>query len=114
MRIKEKIVGNVEVLTVSGSMMGGPESSILHEKVKKLIENGIINVIVDLRKVKWINSPGIGVLMGCFTSLARKNGNLVLANATKKVKSILTITQLIEFFENYDSVDLAISRFSQN
>jgi len=37
MKIKEKIEGDIAVLYVSGNMMGGPETTALHDKVKSLI-----------------------------------------------------------------------------
>ena len=41
MKIKEKIEGDVAVLTISGNMMGGPETMTLHDKVKSLGADGI-------------------------------------------------------------------------
>lgn len=111
MRIKEKIDKNIAVLSISGHMMGGPETAGLHEKIKSLIDDGIKKIVIDLQKVKWMNSSGVGVLMASFGTVARVNGNLKLANVTDKVHSLLVITQILQFFETYDSVDRAVSGF---
>jgi anti-sigma B factor antagonist len=111
MKIKEKMEGDIAVLTVSGNMMGGPESAVLHEKVKSLITDGLKNVVIDIKGVKWMNSSGLGVLMACMTSLQQVGGKLKLASVTEKVKSILMITKLIELFETYENSDRAVAKF---
>lgn len=111
MKIKEKMHGDVAVLTVSGNMMGGPESNQLHDKVKSLIADGFKKVVIDIKGVKWMNSSGLGVLMACMTSLQNAGGNLKLASVTDKVKSILMITKLIEIFETYETADRAVAKF---
>ena len=111
MKIKEKVERNVAILTISGNMMGGHENSALHEKVKSLIADEVKNVIIDLKKVKWMNSSGLGILMSCWGSLGREGGNLKLANVSEKIDSILMITQLVQFFETYESVERALASY---
>jgi len=111
MAIKEKIVGNVAVLTVSGKLMGGKETLEVHEHVKNLISDGIKKIVIDLSKVKWMNSQGIGVLMASYTSLVKAEGFLRLSGVINKVKSILMITQIITFFDVYDTADRAVANF---
>ena len=111
MQIKEKIEGDVAILSLSGKMMGGPETAELQELVKSLIGDNITKVIVDLAKVKWMNSSGLGSLMGALTSMRNADGDLKLANVTVKVQSLLMITQLMTIFKTYNSVDRAIASF---
>lgn len=111
MKIKEKVERNVAILTVAGNMMSGPETNELHEKVKSLMGDGIKRVIIDLSKVKWMNSSGLGTLMSCWGSLSKGGGDLKLAGATEKVKSLLIITQILQFFENYENVERAKASF---
>ena len=111
MKIKEKIEGDVAIITVTGNMMGGPETTALHDKMKSLIADGLKRVVVDLKGVKWMNSSGLGVLMACMTSLNNAGGNLKLASVTEKVKSLLMITQLMRIFDTYESADRAVASF---
>lgn len=111
MKVKEQMAGDVAVITVSGNMMDGREAGVLHETVKRLIEDKVRKVVIDLKKVKWMNSSGLGVLMASWGSMSRENGQIKLANATEKVKSLLVITQLLQFFENYEGVDEAVASF---
>jgi len=103
--------GDVAVLTVSGNMMGGPETSALHDKVKSLISDGIKKVVIDIKGVKWMNSSGLGVLMACMSSLQQADGKLKLASVTEKVKSILIITKLVEVFDTFETAERAVANF---
>jgi len=109
MKIKEKIDNHVAVLTLSGKMMGGPETQALHDHIKGLIADGVKKVVIDLGDVKWMNSTGMGVLMASMTTLKNADGKLALARVTEKVQSLLLITQLIKVFTTYETVERAIS-----
>lgn len=111
MKIKERMEGDVAVLTLSGKMMGGPETMALHERIKSLIADGIHNVVIDLHGVKWMNSSGLGVIMACMTSLQQANGKLKLASVTDKVQSIMMITKLIQVFDTYENAERAVAKF---
>jgi len=109
MKIKERIENHIAVLALSGKMMGGPETTALHDHIRGLLGDGINKVVIDLSGVKWINSSGLGVLMAAMTTLKNSDGQMKLANVTEKVESLLMITQLMRIFETYDSVDRAVS-----
>jgi anti-sigma B factor antagonist len=114
MKIKEKIENNVAILVLSGKMMGGPETTALHDHIRGLLGDGITKVVVDLGGVKWINSSGLGVLMAAMTTLKNSNGMMKLANVTEKVESLLMITQLMRIFDTYDTVDRAVAAMSES
>lgn len=101
----------VAVLGVKGNLMGGPETISLHEKVKELIEQDKKKIVIDLSHVKWMNSSGLGTIMGCLTSLKNAQGDLKLCGVTEKVKSLFMITKLITLFETYATQQEAIKAF---
>ena len=111
MNIEVKDIGGAAVLDVRGNLMGGPETISVHDKVKELIEIDRKNVVIDLSRVKWMNSSGLGTIMGCLTSLKNAGGELKLCGVTEKVKSLFMITKLITLFETYGTVDEAVKAF---
>lgn len=111
MNIDLKEMGDVTVLGVKGNLMGGPETVSVHDKVKELIEGGKNKVVIDLAQVKWMNSSGLGTIMGCLTSLKNADGDLKLCGVTEKVKSLFMITKLITLFETHATVDEAVKAF---
>ena len=67
MKMTETISDKVVVLELSGKIMGGPDATLLTEKLHQLIESGKTQVIVDLSQVSWMNSSGLGILIGGLT-----------------------------------------------
>jgi len=111
MKIDMKEIGDVTVMIVKGKLMGGPETISVHDQVKELIEQDKKKVVIDLSHVAWMNSSGLGTMMGCLTSLKNAGGDLKLAGVTEKVKSLFMITKLITIFETYDTSDEAAAAF---
>jgi len=103
--------GRIAVLTLKGKMMGGPEMQELHDHIKGLMNDGVNNVVADLGKVKWLNSSGLGALMGALTTLRNEGGDLKLAHTSDKINSLLMITKLMSIFETYEDVESAVKAF---
>jgi anti-sigma B factor antagonist len=112
MQLSETENNGVAILMPSGKIMGGPDATILREKIHDLVKGGKLNVVIDLARVDWMNSNGLGILIAGMTTLRDNLGDLKLANVTEKVQSLLTITKLITVFEAYDSVDDAVASFT--
>ena len=111
MNIEVNELGDVTVLKVKGNLMGGPETIAVHDQVKKLVGQNKNKVVIDLSSVKWMNSSGLGTMMGCLTSLKNADGELRLTGVTEKVKSLFIITKLITLFDTHDSVEDAVKAF---
>jgi anti-sigma B factor antagonist len=107
MKVKERIREGVAVVSVSGKMMGGPEQQECHNRIKELIEDNMPWVVLDMGKVEWLNSSGLGLLMSCLTSCRNAGGDLVVAQAAKKVNSLFMLTQVIKVFDTYETIDEA-------
>lgn len=111
MNISHREENGVVVIEPKGKIMGGPESTALHDLLHEIIEQDKSRVVIDLGKVDWMNSTGLGLLISGLTSLRKAGGELKLANVTEKIQSLLTITKLITVFKAFDSVDEAIKSF---
>lgn len=111
MNLTDREQDGVIILVPTGKIMGGPDASLLHDKLYEYIEQDKKQVVIDLAQVDWMNSTGLGILISGLTTLRNNEGTLKLANVTEKIKSLLTITKLAPVFESYDSVDEAIKSF---
>lgn len=105
---------NAVVITFKGNVMGGPATAKLHESLNELKEQGKLNVIVDLAKVKFMNSSGLGMLISALTTMRNAGGDLRLANPASKIRSLLVVTRLVTVFEHYDSVKEAVDSFKED
>lgn len=111
MNIKEKMEGDVAVVALKGNLMGEPDTTEVRDKIYSLLQDDVKKVVLDLGKVKWINSSGLGSLIAAMTSVKNKGGDMRLANITEKVESVFMITQLIKVFKTYETVDRAVASF---
>ncbi len=111
MKMKQTEQDNIIILELSGKIMGGPDAALLNEELYGLIEEGKTKVVADLSKVDWMNSSGLGILIGGLTTMRNNGGNLKLVNITERIKSLLMITKLLNVFETFDSVDEAVASF---
>jgi anti-sigma B factor antagonist len=108
MKVKESISEGIALLSISGKMMGGPDHTILHDKVRGLISDNMNWVVMDLGKVEWLNSSGLGLLMGCLASCRGAGGDMVVSRADRRVNSIFMLTQVIKVFETFETNEEAI------
>ena len=111
MKIKDDFKEGVAIIKLEGKVMGGDDATMFHGKVHEYVNNGFKKVVVDLAKVEWMNSVGMGMLISALTTLKGNDGQLRIANATDRIHSLLTITQLVRIFDTYDSVEEAIESF---
>jgi anti-sigma B factor antagonist len=113
MAIKEQTINDVVVIELKGKLMGGTETLEIHDKVKDLIAKGNIRVVADMEKVAWMNSTGLGALMGAMTSLRNAKGDLKLAKIPDNVENLLVITKLVTIFDTFDTVNEAVSAYKK-
>lgn len=111
MKINHHEENGIVIIAPKGKIMGGPESTALHDLLHDLIEQKKTKVIIDLAKVDWMNSTGLGLLISGLTTLRKAEGELKLANVTDKIQSLLTITKLVTVFKSFDSIDEAVKSF---
>ncbi len=108
MAVKTRVMEDVGVVKVKGNLIGGDETTEVHEAVKRLVAEDIKKIVIDLHRVKWMNSHGIGMLMGCYSTAQNAQGKLAVSRISDKVKDLLTMTQVIKLFDVFESVHQAV------
>lgn len=81
----------------------------LRERLIALVDDGVRKVIVDLSRVEFLDSTGLGVLVGGLKRLRSVGGDLVLVCSHERLLKIFRITGLDRVFTLHDSVDEAVS-----
>ncbi len=111
MKITEDFKGDVAIIGLEGKVMGGPDATIFHGKLHEYSNSGKKKVVVNLAKVEWMSSVGLGMLISALTTMKNNSGQLHLANVTENIESLLTITRLVTIFQTFDTVEDAIKAF---
>jgi anti-sigma B factor antagonist len=112
MKIKERKRDGVAILDVTGKIMGGSDSVALDGTLKTLIYEGTKNVIVNLEKVNWVNSTGLGILISGYTTVRNNGGELKLLKVSSRIQNIFMVSKLHTVFESYNDEDEAVRSFS--
>ena len=68
------------MLAVTGALMSGPEVAECHEHVKRLVKDGLTNIVVDFAKVKWFGSSMLGVMTASLTTVRNSGGDIRLGS----------------------------------
>ena len=111
MQIRSSRRDGVAVLSLDGDVLGGPDGSALHDALAEARGDGPLQAVVDLAGVRFMNSSGLGMLVGALTSARNTGGDLRLAAVGDRVSAILKVTQLDGVFQQFDSVDDAVASF---
>ncbi len=111
MNISERKLNDVTVFDLEGRFVLGVDRQFkLH--VTANIEAGVRKIIVNLAKLDYMDSSGLGELISCYIYMQRVNGQIKLLHLSDRLSNLLVTTKLITVFETYDSEAAAISSFT--
>ena len=110
-KIEERVSGQVTVLDIVGklTMDQGPEH--LKDKINSLISEGRTHIVLNLEKVPYIDSLGLGQLVASYGSVMKTGGALKLLHVSSRNHDLLSITRLVTVFESFDSEAEAVQSF---
>jgi anti-sigma B factor antagonist len=111
MQIAERDSGAVTVLDLSGRITMGEDGNLLKDKLQSLLHQGKKNILFNLAQVSYVDSAGLGAIVSAYTTVTREGGSLKLANVTKKLQDLLSITKLLTVFETFDSEGEALRSY---
>ena len=111
MQIAERDSGAVTVLDLSGRITMGEDGNLLKDKLQSLLHQGKKNILFNLAQVSYVDSAGLGAIVSAYTTVTREGGALKLANVTKKLQDLLSITKLLTVFETFDSEGEAVRSY---
>ncbi len=80
----------------------------LREKLVELVSDGHYRIMVDMTKVEFLDSTGLGVLVGGLKRVRSHDGTLGLVCNQERILKIFRITGLTKVFPIYDSLDEAL------
>ena len=86
-------IGDCAVIQVTGEV-DVYTAPILREQIRELVAKGAVHLIADLGRIDFIDSTGLGALVGGLKRLREADGSLALAISTPRILHILQITGL--------------------
>ena len=111
LKLSTRTVEGVTILDCTGRVVFGDESSQLRDEVKRILEK-TPNLVLNLHDVSYIDSGGLGTLVGLFTSARSAKGNIKLAGLNHRVIDLLQVTKLLTVFDTYPTDAEAVKSFA--
>ncbi len=111
MKATVRQTGQVSVVDLSGRITIGEGDMVLRERVQELLENGQGQILLNLEKVPYMDSSGIGELVAGYKRAKKKSGTIKLLNASARVRKLLELTRLDGVFETFRDEKEALSSF---
>lgn len=100
----------VELVEVNGEIDIYTSPSV-KESINSLIAKGSYNFIINLDQVRYIDSTGLGVLIGALKKVREHDGHIYLVCVDQQIKKVFNITGLVKIFRIFESNDEAVSAF---
>jgi anti-sigma B factor antagonist len=100
-------------LSLGEALAFGPGSDlVLTDAIRHLAEKGYKKIILNLAGVKYVDSSGVGQLVGALTTARGEGVALKLVNPVKQVSDLLRMTKLYTVFDIREDENAAIDSFS--
>ena len=109
MFVDKKRIEGMSLLTVEGIIKLGESAEFLAENLKRILEKDDGHVLLDLSKINYIDSTGIGELVAYLGRFGDRDRKLILINPAERIRKLLELAQLASLFPTYDSLDSALA-----
>jgi len=111
-KVSTRMVDGVVVVDLFGQLKLGEGTSRLREVVQELLGQGYRKLLLNMENVLHIDSSGIGELMGCYSSVKNRGGELKLLQLHKNVRNLLEVTRLYSIFDTHEDLASAVRAYS--
>lgn len=103
--------GSVSIVDLSGRITLGEGSGLVRSTIKGLVSAGKKNILLNLAEVSYMDSAGLGELVGSYATVSNQGGSIKLLNTQGKVSDLLAITKLYTVFAAFSDEATAVDSF---
>lgn len=111
LKIQPRNHGDVTILDIAGKITIGRGDVELRNAIDTVLAAGRCNLLLNLEKVKRIDSSGVGEIVAASNHVANHGGQLKLLKLSAKVSDVLQTTQIMSVVEVHDDEAEALSSF---
>ncbi len=102
-RIRKKMMGDVAILEINGRLEPYEEGDELVSEVERILKEGTNRIALNVQRVSFISSLGVGSLINSLRLVQKKEGALCLVNPSYSVRQILDVSKLSSLFAIFGS-----------
>ncbi len=108
---KTRREGNVTIVDLSGKVTLGENTGILRDELRSLMAQGDKNILLNMKDVSYVDSAGLGELVGAYTTAANQGGSVKLLHMQSKMKDLMQVTKLHTIFPAFEDEKEAVRSF---
>jgi len=90
-------------------LVGEQDDYDLWKEIERILHGGTKKIVLDLSKIKWTNSTGIGILVSSWTMATKEKAELVLVNDSPRLENIFKVTNLKYIMKIFATLDEALA-----
>lgn len=114
LKINIRETPNVAILDMSGRVTLGDALGDFRDSIREALAGDRKNILLNLAEVSYIDSSGLGQLIGSYATITDRGGQMKLLNLQKKVTDLMQITKLLTIFETFDNEAKALASFAKS
>jgi anti-sigma B factor antagonist len=103
--------GAVSLVEVTGRLTSF-EAKAFREMIHNLLRNGKTNIVLNLTRLEYLDSSGIGELVRNYMTTVKRGGAMRVVGLAPKVEEILKVTQLYQVFPEFPDEVTALESFA--
>ena len=111
MQVIERRIGDVTILQLIGRLELETGDLILRDTINRLVEDGQVKLVLDMKEVTRLDSAGIGMLVSKYLTVRRAGGTIKLLHPTERTDHLMDITKLTTVFQVFDDEASAVKSF---
>ncbi|MDR3595028.1 anti-sigma F factor antagonist [Clostridium sp.] len=108
MDLKFEKKDNILITTLSGELDHNSAEGVRVRIDDRIDRDNIRKVVLDFSRVTFMDSSGIGAVLGRYKKVSNKGGVLCIAMPNKNVNRIFELAGLYKIIKNYNTVDEAV------
>jgi anti-sigma B factor antagonist len=112
LKMETRVKNGITILSCSGRIVFGEEATAMRNTLKRLL-NSSKKILLNLSSVTYIDSGGLGSLVGVYSSARSGGADIKLIGLGQRIKDTLQVTKLVTVFEVYDNEQQAIDAFQR-
>jgi len=111
MHVELRKAGEVVIVDLDGKLTAGLGDQLLRDTLNQLLADRHRKILVNLSKVSFIDSAGVGELVAGLRACQREGTALKVLNSSERVNSTLYLARLLPIFEVYQDEKDALVHF---
>ena len=112
LKINIRETAQAAILDMSGRLTLGEALGDFRDSIREALAGEQKNILLNLAEVSYIDSSGLGQMIGSYATITSRGGQMKLLNLQKKVKDLMQITKLMTVFESYTDEAEALRSFA--